>query len=56
MCIRDRTVTEENLAPVVPEPEPKKEEAPKVETKEAKKEEVPKVEVQKKTESLSEKK
>ena len=57
--VKPETVTEENLAPVAPEPEAKKEESPKAEAapaSEAKKEEAPKVEAQKKTESLSEKK
>ena len=51
--VKPETVTEESLAPVLSEPDTKKEEAPKVETK---KEEAPKVESKKKTESLSEKK
>ena len=67
--VKPETVTEENLAPVTPEPEAKKEEAlktdaaPSGEAKkedapkvEAKKEEAPKVEAKKKTESSQEKK
>ena len=67
--VKPETVTEENLAPVTPEPEAKKEEAPKTDAApsgeakkedapkvEAKKEEAPKVEAKKKIESSLEKK
>ena len=62
--VKPETVTEENLAPVTPEPDNKKEEVSKVEaapTAEIKKEETPKAEVKKeeagkKTESSPEKK
>ena len=67
--VKPETVTEENLAPVTPEPEAKKEEAPKTDAApsgeakkeeapkvEAKKEEAPKAEAKKKIESSLEKK
>ena len=63
--VKPETVTEENLAPGILEPDVKKEEVPKVEAKkeeapkaEAKKEEAPKVEakIEKKLENIPEKK
>ena len=59
--VKPETVTEENLAPVTPEPNTKKEEATKAETvivEEIKKEEAPKAETntEKKLKNIPEKK